>query len=432
MLPVVIVGGGLAGLNCARVLHKNGVPFLLFEAEGDCGGRVATEVVDEFRLDVGFQVLHTAYPEARHALHFPSLHLQKFFPGAQVFRGGAWHLLADPWRKPFSAPATIAARIGNVKDRMLLAHLLSDVSHGSVESLFARPDISTHRRLEEFGFSADFINGFFRPFYRGVFLDPDLNTSRRMFDFMFRMFGKGDVTIPAKGMMMIPLQLRLSLPRHALFFNTPVEQVHPDQVKLTDGRVVGARAVVVAVDGPAAHRLIGLPPVKTRATATLHFATDKAPVSRAIIALDGEGEGPVNHLAVPSLASPEYAPAGKHLVNCNCIEPAALVPDEPLLKQVLAQMTRWFGAEVNKWELLRIHRIRQALPCQPPGWLEPPDRSAVLPSQVFVAGDYRATASIDGALRSGRLAAEAVMLSGFRRNLPQPRPEPKSGGPKGG
>ena len=422
MLPVVIVGGGLAGLNCARVLHKNQVPFLLFEASEDCGGRVSTEVVDDYRLDTGFQVLHTAYPEARHALHYPSLHLQKFYPGAQVFRDGTWHLLADPWRKPLSAPATLAARIGTVKDRMLLAHLQSDVSRGSVESLFARPDITTRRRLEEFGFSKDFIDGFFRPFYRGVFLDPDLGTSRRMFDFMYRMFGQGDVVIPAKGMGMIPLQLRLGLPRHSLNFRTPVAQVHPDQVKLADGRVVGARAVVVATDGPAASHLLGLPPVKTRTTTTLHFATNKSPLGRAIIALDGEGHGPVNHLAVPSKVSPEYAPKACHVIACNVIEPAALVADEPLLKQVLAQMTRWFGQEVETWHLLRIHRIRHALPSQPPGWLEPADRPAVLPSQVFIAGDYRSTASIDGALRSGRLAAEAVMLSGFRRNLPEPRP----------
>ncbi len=422
MLPVVIVGGGLAGLNCARVLHKNNVPFLLFEAGNDSGGRVTTEVVDDYRLDFGFQVLHTAYPEAKHALHYPSLHLHKFYPGAEIFRNGKWHLLADPWRKPWSAPATLAARIGTIKDRMLLAHLQSDVGRGSVESLFARQDVPTRRRLEEFGFSRDFIDGFFKPFYRGVFLDPELNTSRRMFDFMFRMFGQGDVAIPAKGMMMIPLQLRLGLPRHALFFNTPVAQVHPDQVKLADGRVVGARAVVVAVDGPAASKLLGLPPVKTRATTTLHFATNKSPLSRPIIALDGEGEGPVNHLAVPSMVSQEYAPKACHLIACNVIEPAALVPDEPLLKQVLAQMTRWFGSQVEAWHLLRIHRIRHALPAQPPGWLEPADRPVVLPSQVFVAGDHRTTASIDGALRSGRLAAEGVMLSGFRRNLPEPRP----------
>ena len=423
MLPVVIVGGGLAGLNCARVLHKNNVPFLLFEAGHECGGRVTTEFVDNYRLDVGFQVLHTAYPEAKHALHFPSLHLQKFYPGAQIFKNGKWNLLADPWRKPLSAPATLAARIGTLKDRMLLAHLSSDVSRGSIESLFARQDISTRRRLEEFGFSSDFIESFFKPFYRGVFLDPDLNTSRRMFDFMFRMFGAGEVAIPAKGMIMIPLQLRLALPRHALIFDTPVVQVHPDQVRLADGRVVGARAVVVAVDGPSASSLLGLPAMKTRSTTTLHFATNKPPLSRAIIALDGEGTGPVNHLAVPSLASPEYAPKACHLIACNCIEPAAQVPDEALLGQVLAQMTRWFGKEVQTWHLLRIHRVRHALPSQPPGWLEPADRPALLPSQVFVAGDYLATASIDGALRSGRMAAEAVMLSGFRRNLPQPRPE---------
>ena len=413
----------MAGLACARVLHRQNIPFLLFEASHQPGGRVATTVVDGYRLDAGFQVLHTAYPEARHVLHYPSLHLQKFFPGAQVYRQGEWHLIADPWRKPLSAPATLAARIGGVRDRLLLAQLVADVCLGMVESLFVRVDLTTRQRLEEFGFSADFINGFFRPFYGAVFLDPELGTSRRMFDFMFRMFAQGDVTIPAKGMSMIPLQLRLALPRHSLVFDTPVELIHPDQVKLADGRVVGARAVVAAMDGDQASTMLGLPPVRFRATTTLYFTTATPPLGRPIIALDGDGTGPVNHLAVPSLISGEYAPAGRHLVACNCVGQAALVPDGPIADSVMEQMTRWFGGQVADWKLLRIIRIRHALPAQPPGWLEPVDRPTKLASGVFIAGDYRSTSSIDGALRSGRLAAEAVLAWDGRGRLTRPRPE---------
>ena len=50
----VIVGGGLAGLAAATHLTSLFVPFTLVEASNRLGGRVATDVVDGYRLDRGF------------------------------------------------------------------------------------------------------------------------------------------------------------------------------------------------------------------------------------------------------------------------------------------------------------------------------------------------------------------------------------------
>ncbi|MCZ4061080.1 NAD(P)-binding protein [Pantoea sp. LMR881] len=35
--PVIIVGGGLAGLNAARLLNRSGIQFKLFEARDRLG-----------------------------------------------------------------------------------------------------------------------------------------------------------------------------------------------------------------------------------------------------------------------------------------------------------------------------------------------------------------------------------------------------------
>ena len=80
---VVIVGAGLAGLACARVLSDAGVEVVVLEASDGVGGRVRTDVVDGFQLDRGFQVLLTEYPEAKRQLDYAALDLRA------LDRGGA-------------------------------------------------------------------------------------------------------------------------------------------------------------------------------------------------------------------------------------------------------------------------------------------------------------------------------------------------------
>ena len=99
-MDVIIIGAGLAGLSCARVLHQAGVPYVLLEASDGVGGRVRTDLVEGFRLDRGFQVLQTAYPEARRVLDYPALDLKPFYPGALVFYDGRLHRVGDPLRQP--------------------------------------------------------------------------------------------------------------------------------------------------------------------------------------------------------------------------------------------------------------------------------------------------------------------------------------------
>src|SRR5664279_5555606 len=103
MKRVAIIGAGLAGLECARLLQQGGQKVVLLEASDAPGGRIRTDNVDGFLLDRGFQVLLTAYPEARRALDYKELHLCAFLPGALVWHGGRFHRFADPFREPVAA-----------------------------------------------------------------------------------------------------------------------------------------------------------------------------------------------------------------------------------------------------------------------------------------------------------------------------------------
>ena len=98
--PVIIVGGGIAGLAFARRLNRRGVPFQIREATGRVGGRIKTDRLDGYLLDRGFQVLQTAYPEARRALDYQRMDLRNFAPGAMIRIRGRFYTLADPLRRP--------------------------------------------------------------------------------------------------------------------------------------------------------------------------------------------------------------------------------------------------------------------------------------------------------------------------------------------
>lgn len=406
---VIVVGAGLAGLCCAGRLAAGGVDFLILERSDDVGGRVRTDELDGFRLDRGFQVLLTAYPEAREVLNYAALNLRPFYAGALVRFGGAFHRVADPWRHPVDSVRSLFGPIGGIQDKLRIARLRRHVLRGEPADLFASRDMPSQEFLHQFGFSGQIVDRFFRPFFGGVFLEPELKTSSRMLQFVFREFASGDVALPAEGMGALPRQLAGDLPPGRVRLQTEVASLEGESVTLAGGERLRARAVVVATEGPAAAKLLKqVQPPGSRIATCLYFAAEKPPIDEPILVLNGEGQGPVNNLCVPSVVAPSYAPAGAALISASVLGPLSL-PHEVLERQVRAQLGDWFGSQVDRWTPLRTYRIPQALPIIEPRWEPGSDRSLKLLPGVYVCGDHRENPSIQGAMASGRRAAEAVL-----------------------
>ncbi|MBL9163087.1 MAG: FAD-dependent oxidoreductase [Planctomycetaceae bacterium] len=405
---VVIVGGGLAGLCCALQLKQRGVSFLLVEASDGIGGRIRTDLVAGFRLDRGFQVFLTSYPEAKQRLDYEALQLRPFLPGALVRHGEKFHLLTDPWRRPFAAMRSLASPIGSFADKWRVARLRSRSLHGSDEDQFRDPELTTLQSLQDAGFSNSMIDRFFRPFLGGVFLDPDLRTSSRMLHFTFRMFSLGSACLPADGMEAIPRQLASALPPSAIRLNARVVRVQAGAVSLESGEQLNARAVVVAVDGAAAARLLGDAISSAGQGVTcLYFAARRPPVEQPILVLNGERRGPINNLCVPTLVAPSYGPGDASLVSATVL--GITENAERLLAEVRQQLGDWFGPVARDWHHLRSYCIPYALPQQFPPALDVPQRPVRWQPGVYVCGDHRDNASIQGAMVSGRRAANAVL-----------------------
>lgn len=407
---VIVVGAGLAGLACARVLTRARprLQVQVLEASDDVGGRVRTDSVEGFLLDRGFQVFLTAYPEPQQVLDYRALDFQRFFPGALVWRGGKLHRVADPWRRPFQAAAHLFNPVGSLFDKLHVIDLRQQALAGSLEDVFHRPQRTSLEYLRRVGFSEKMVEAFFRPFFGGIFLEKELRTSSRMLEFVFRMFATGPVAVPARGMGAIPAQLAEQLPLNTLKLNTPVEEVWGHRVRLASRDTVESRAVVVATDAPSAEELLpGMPPREMNQVTCLYFAAPEPPVRGPYLVLNGEGRGPVNNLAVMSEVAPGYAPPGQALVSVSVLEVAE--DSAELEGRVREQLSEWFGGAVAQWRHLRTYAIPHALPVQTPEALAEPHRRVRLSPGLYVCGDYRENGSIQGAMVAGRRAAEALL-----------------------
>ena len=407
---VVVVGAGLAGLRCAIRLSELGREVIVVEAADTVGGRVRTDVVDGFRCDRGFQVLNPAYPAVRRWVDLDGLALQSFGAGVMVRRDDGLRVVADPIREPRLLTQTL--RSGYLRPRELAAlarwagRVLADP-----RAVMRQPDTTLAESLDAAGVVGRLRREVLNPFLAGVLVDSHGLSSANFAKLLVRMFALGRPGLPELGMGALPAQLAARLPQVRL--GTPVDAVSAEGGRevsvVTGGSTLRARAVVVATDPITAARLTPLPEPATKGLVTWWFEAPQAPSILPLLAVDGrrfgaKAPGPVWNTAVVTAAAPSYAPPGRHLVEATCLldRPDGDAPEAEVLRHVAAI----YGCSTAGWRTVIRHRIPLALPAMPPP-LRP--RTAVsLGDGVFVCGDHRDTASIQGALVSGNRTAEAV------------------------
>ena len=401
-----MVGAGLAGLACARRLTDSGVEVVLLEAADAVGGRVRTERIDGFRCDRGFQLLNPAYPEARRVLDLAGLRLQPMPAGMVVASRGSRRLLADPLRTPPGRlPAAVRGALagGGLREKLALARWALHAATADPANLLAEPDEPWGAALDRRRIDGRLRHEVLEPFLSGTVGERNGETSRRFVELLVRSFVRGTPSLPWEGMQAIPDQLAAGLPTGVLRLGVRVERATADQV-LTDGGALAARAVVVAADPRTAAALTGLPTPRMRGLTTYWHVAENAPTRSGALHVDADRRGPVANTVVISHAAPSYSPDGRALIATTVLGADGGSSTE---RAVRTQLQQIYGADPGGWQLLVTHEIPYALTAMDPPL--DPRRPVELDGGLLVAGDHRDTASIQGALVSGRRAADAAL-----------------------
>ena len=400
---VIVVGAGLAGLACARRLTSAGLTVRVLEAADAVGGRVRTDVVDGFRCDRGFQLLNPAYPEVPRVLDVGALELRPFAAGVVAASGGRRHRLADPRRHPGTLLSTLGAPVGGPVEKAAFARWALRQATRDVEAMLRAADRTVAEDLAAAGVAGRLRTGVVDTFLAGVLADDSGTTSAHLASLLVRAFARGTPAVPAAGMQAVPEQLAAGLPEGCVRTGRAATSVTATSVATDDG-VLTARAVVVATDPGAAGELLGLRTPAVRGLTTFWHVTDEPPADGPWLHVDADRRGPLVNSAVVSAAAPEYAPHGRHLVASTVLGTGGGSETE---RAVRGQLRLVYGADPRPWDLVAVHEVPAALPAMPPPLR--PRLPVELDDGRFVAGDHRDTASIQGALVSGRRAADAVL-----------------------
>lgn len=400
---VIVVGAGLAGLAAARRITEAGKTAVVLEASDAVGGRIRTDVIGGIRMDRGFQLFNPAYPQAQRVLDFDQLDLRPFVAGAAISRGSTLHRVADPRREPRATLASAIAPVGSPIGTAAFAAYAIRCATSPMRHLLAREDITAREALRRAGVTATVMERLVVPFLSGVFLEDTLNTSRYFLDMVLRSFVNGTPSVPALGMQQIPEQLAAGLD---VRLNEAVTNIHETTVTTTMG-TYSARAIVVATDAQTAAHFIpalGVTGVH-HVTTWYHLVPDDQVLTwnRPWLVIDAQHRGPLVNSVVLTHAAPEYAP-GKTLVSSSALGLRTITEDEHAARAHAAIL---YGVDTRAWELVGTYAVRNALPAmRVPFDVRKPVQ--INPS-LFVAGDHRDTASIQGALVSGRRTGDAVL-----------------------
>ena len=380
---VLIVGAGLAGLNAAIHLEAAGVDVTVIESSDRAGGRVASDVIDGFTCDRGFQLINAQYPALQELNVLKELDFIEAPRVIEVSLGDRRHVIGDPRQVPWTV---LDKATGTISEKLALLRFIASRP---------KPGQSIGQALRSTGTCYERV---LRPFLQGVFLtDPD-NVDSIYGHSIIKSFINGKPGVPRNGVGELSKALAQRVSN--IVYNTRVDGLDLTSVH-TNNATYTANKILVATDATTATQLLDLTEVPRMAGCiTWYHAVSENPSGNGRLIVDGQRRGPIINSVVMSDISSSYAPKGQHLISTT----TDLNVTE---SDVRRHLTIMWGTSTHEWQFIAKYEIPAALPIHNVGRVL--SQSMKINDHHFVAGDHRTVPSQQGALFSGRLAAQLIL-----------------------
>ena len=401
-VDVIIVGAGLAGLRCAKILNDHGKTVSLVERSDYVGGRLHSIRIDDYVIDEGFQLVNPSYPEIVSSGVLKNFDLRSFDSTIRFQNGTESYELADPRKHPLSSLRGFFKSPLAISDALKLSSLFGKSLLSSARNIVAQEDMSAKEGLITSGISMSAIEDLFQPFLRGILLDDELSSSWNYTRLLLKSFAQGSPGTHPLGIEALAAAFADQLSMTTIHFNTNVQSVGPTAVVTAEGSLT-AKSVVVATDGNTAQLLVGSTLPRWHSQTTWWWSLPKLENSSGLrIDLDDRLLSSALDL---SSKAPERSPATRSLVA------APMNGDRPTTEfenRARTSVAKMYDVNSSDVQLITTSVVPLALPAAaPPLTL----RRANVRNGVYCAGDYLETPSIQGALASGAKCARAILAN---------------------
>ena len=401
---IFIIGAGVSGLIAAQNLEKHGYSPIILEAKSNTGGRVRTEIIDGWILDVGFQVLLDAYPMSKKYLNYDDLDLQKLTPGAHIYTENNSFIIGDPLRNIKLLFPTLFSSVGSFIDKLKIFQLNLRLKYMQIEAIFNEKETTTLTYLQNLGFSDKVINQFFKPFFSGIFLEPDLRTSSRMFEFIFKLFSEGFATLPKAGIGAIADQLVDKLTTTEIQLNSEVKELNTDLIMMASGEAYSYDSCIVATDPS---KFLDDYSVNNtwKKCDTLYYIVPRIYHREPLIHLSALSDSLINNIFFPT--SIQDAPDTNYdLVSVTVIKHHAYSSEELAIK-VKVELEKYFFIKQAKF--IKHYNLPMALPDIRSVSYNPEPEMINFDNKISLCGDHTVNGSLNAAMLSGELASKQAL-----------------------
>ncbi len=410
-IRVTVIGAGLAGLSAASYLRRNNVEVTIIDKNPRIGGMLSTESIKGFFLDRGFHPVLDNFPELNRIINVRSLHLREFAKGFSFIDSEFSH---DDFSIPqrgdsFSQYLKILKMLPFDKTTGLARRTTKTLLGSARDGLNAN-FTTTKELLEQLVVRESKLHGFFRALNSALLLDPECATPPAESIATASLFVRGQLCIPDTGIAELPSQIASSIPLENFRLDSEVVSVSDSHITLATRETIEHDYTIVTVaplDLPALN--FPFPEIRYLGYSTHYFATESAITTGAMIQVPIFDHSKIISTVVLDEVSALYAPRGVHLISVT-------TKSEHDAKAVLGEAASIFGIQQKDLDHINSYQLNYGVPSFTSRTMRAETYNGQrISNKILLAGDYLLGSSLDLAIKSGRLAAQNILMDAFNR-----------------